>query len=621
MSPVAAHPGTTVPAHLNREVPAKGSLPADHDASEHNDASSTGSRPVSNHSVETNSTLAPLSPSRFAQSDQRRTRTAPSNVPSYDPSAAVQAGRELQNAVQPLLSERDSIFATHYTGGDVPVTSSKERKIEREEKEEESGHHQSNMAIPMPPQAFMSPQSAFSKDRPVSPVSPYSPQDESPTLPRRPVSRTGLPLQYQRRSLYDLHDMDATLIDQEVAEEDVPTPRDARSPAPYTPDPTHKQGMVAFADDVEGNSERQQYRSWRAGKAKLEGLTIAQSQRRPSKADLGEDQIIGAQLPTLEAPAVNVRSRKASHYLGLFKENGESSRQQHVTHKLQSLLNQKEKPAETTIDQAPSASQNDMEDKEGDETQRMPLDLLDEIRNHHHLAPGKARRISYPKAASGYDGERLGHQDRGLKAVEDEDSEREHISSATYFPHQGVALGDSPTDESQQAARKARAQAVLAKEKQAKVLDGDMDVTITEDTGDHANGNLSLCRESSNRSVESQAKSTHASEQFASDSEYESGYSTSGSVSQASEDEETTPTATPTAKSAMAQAKRKHSQAQPSEVVDAVELKPFSHQVGGHTTMYRFSRRAVCKQLNSKENMFYETIEKFHPELLGFMPR
>jgi inositol-hexakisphosphate kinase len=55
--------------------------------------------------------------------------------------------------------------------------------------------------------------------------------------------------------------------------------------------------------------------------------------------------------------------------------------------------------------------------------------------------------------------------------------------------------------------------------------------------------------------------------------------------------------------------------------MDAVELKPFSHQVGGHTTMYRFSRRAVCKQLNSKENMFYETIEKCHPELLGFMPR
>jgi len=29
----------------------------------------------------------------------------------------------------------------------------------------------------------------------------------------------------------------------------------------------------------------------------------------------------------------------------------------------------------------------------------------------------------------------------------------------------------------------------------------------------------------------------------------------------------------------------------------------------------------VCKQLNSKENMFYETIEKKHPELLGFMPK
>jgi hypothetical protein len=141
---------------------------------------------------------------------------------------------------------------------------------------------------------------------------------------------------------------------------------------------------------------------------------------------------------------------------------------------------------------------------------------------------------------------------------------------------------------------------------------------VLEDTAD---GPLSLCRESSNHSIDSHAKSTASTDNIQSDSEYESGYSTSGSISQASEDEDTTPTATPTAKSAMAQAKRKHSHAQPLEAMDAVELKPFSHQVGGHTTMYRFSRRAVCKQLNSKENMFYETIEKSHPELLGFMPR
>lgn len=426
-----------------------------------------------------------------------------------------------------------------------------------------------------------------------------------------------MPPQYQRRSLYDMHDLDATLADTEVLEEDgIPTPRESRSPEPLTPNRTSKQGKIAFANDVEDSAERQQYRSWRSGKAKLDGLTIAQSQRRQSKAELGDDQIIDAQLPPPDAPAVNVRSRKASHYLGLFKENEGSSRQKHVTHTLQDLLNQKSQPDNDKTDLPTSGSQEQPHEKRAEEMQRLPLDLLDEIRNHHHLAPGKAQKISYPKAVPGHDGERLGHQDRSRKATDEEDSDREHISSATYFPHQGVALGDSPTDESQQAARKARAQSVLSKDRQQPVVHEAQIMAPSEDTIDH-----SLCREQSNHSAESHASSIQMSDQMLSDSEYESGYSTSGSVSQASEDEDTTPTATPTVKSAMAQARRKHLHAQPPEAVDAVELKPFSHQVGGHTTMYRFSRRAVCKQLNSKENMFYETIEKHHPELLGFMPR
>ncbi|EPS40364.1 hypothetical protein H072_5790 [Dactylellina haptotyla CBS 200.50] len=53
----------------------------------------------------------------------------------------------------------------------------------------------------------------------------------------------------------------------------------------------------------------------------------------------------------------------------------------------------------------------------------------------------------------------------------------------------------------------------------------------------------------------------------------------------------------------------------------AVELKPYNHQVGGHTALYRFSRKAVCKSLNNRENEFYEAIEGTHEELLQFMPR
>ncbi|KAL9052853.1 MAG: hypothetical protein Q9162_005152 [Coniocarpon cinnabarinum] len=55
--------------------------------------------------------------------------------------------------------------------------------------------------------------------------------------------------------------------------------------------------------------------------------------------------------------------------------------------------------------------------------------------------------------------------------------------------------------------------------------------------------------------------------------------------------------------------------------IQAITLEPYSHQVGGHTSIYRFNRKAICKELNNKENRFYETIELYHPELLQFMPK
>lgn len=53
----------------------------------------------------------------------------------------------------------------------------------------------------------------------------------------------------------------------------------------------------------------------------------------------------------------------------------------------------------------------------------------------------------------------------------------------------------------------------------------------------------------------------------------------------------------------------------------AVELTPFKHKVGGHTAIFRFSKRAVCKALVNRENIWYEAIELRHFELLKFMPK
>ena len=58
-----------------------------------------------------------------------------------------------------------------------------------------------------------------------------------------------------------------------------------------------------------------------------------------------------------------------------------------------------------------------------------------------------------------------------------------------------------------------------------------------------------------------------------------------------------------------------------SQPLEAIELIPYNHQVGGHTPLWRFSKRAVCKKLNNRENEFYETVEHFHRDLLSFLPR
>ncbi|CAI2175683.1 5447_t:CDS:2 [Funneliformis geosporum] len=61
----------------------------------------------------------------------------------------------------------------------------------------------------------------------------------------------------------------------------------------------------------------------------------------------------------------------------------------------------------------------------------------------------------------------------------------------------------------------------------------------------------------------------------------------------------------------------------PSSIVTDyfIRLMPFANQVGGHTSFFRFSKKAVCKPLVPREHQFYEILEKLHPDLLPFVPR
>ncbi|KAG8218834.1 hypothetical protein J3R82DRAFT_4512 [Butyriboletus roseoflavus] len=57
------------------------------------------------------------------------------------------------------------------------------------------------------------------------------------------------------------------------------------------------------------------------------------------------------------------------------------------------------------------------------------------------------------------------------------------------------------------------------------------------------------------------------------------------------------------------------------ESLPHIPLRPFRNQVGGHSAIYKFTKRAVCKPLVSRENQFYEAVERETPPLLGFIPR
>jgi len=54
-----------------------------------------------------------------------------------------------------------------------------------------------------------------------------------------------------------------------------------------------------------------------------------------------------------------------------------------------------------------------------------------------------------------------------------------------------------------------------------------------------------------------------------------------------------------------------------------VQLEPFVHQVGGHSTVLRYSDSTVCKMLIPREHQFYKTMplemKEFTPQYRGSM--
>jgi inositol-hexakisphosphate kinase len=284
----------------------------------------------------------------------------------------------------------------------------------------------------------------------------------------------------------------------------------------------------------------------------------------------------------------------------------------------------------------------------------LPLRLLEEIRNHgkaasdqREVAGSRSHRrdtlsqveaIQY-ELSSVSDGilARKIHKREPPAGEEDGDedeeyeSDKEQISSATYYPHQGRNLSDENEGEESKILRKSpNKEEFGATEIPEKIFFDAFQKEVIPETVQSA---ISLQSKSTIHTVQEDfqssqplsdlddlQKSGSAAESSVSDTDYESWDESNNSHSGARSDgkgpgDDDTPTATP-------KASRNHLEQHANDApLGSVELQPYKHQVGGHTKVFSFSKQAICKQLNNRENEFYEVIERNHPELLKFMPK
>lgn len=640
------------------------------------------------------------SPSRAESPSARQWATNPSSTLKRNTTAPVEnaarPGLSYTSYNTPQLSERDSIFATHYLPSDGEGANSPQfppagaaARYDAAKLNSQPGNASSSSFTPK----VLSYNNRVDDAHMEVDSHRIRPLHSAPLLPSHP------PLSFSPE------DTDVTLGENL----DIPAAGSRREKPPnhrksslhgvnanrgLYPSPSIEHSMVTSPDNrptvSPGSSSVQK------GQPSGESAQESKLERSSSRSRRGRvENSIEANINAAEPPAY-VRSRKSSHYLGLFKENTASSpdrkrrddrtaryedavdsfdheqeglfvdqRHYHDSHQEANTLEKPElqsaqgvsplslantpliKPA-TGDDSANTYLVDDAPHKP--ERKALPRSLLEEIRNFH-LTPGGARGASlsrsipaqFPDRGTGFlhglsplsDTAAPEHREGSAQPDEDED---EQISSAVYFPHERVTVSEEvdqvhsfeegPRDlqpdeqsplESSLNLKPERSTAPdepeanhvdisLRSKSDSRILHGDLQdrKTPIEELNDKSI-DLMFQRQTEYSTEDSEAVSAD-----------DSGMSTRDEESSVTDEAEVTPTATPTQRAHLPRARRKHGAVTP---VGAVELKPYRHQVGGHTTVFRFSRRAVCKQLNNRENEFYERIERRHPEMLMFLPR
>jgi hypothetical protein len=289
------------------------------------------------------------------------------------------------------------------------------------------------------------------------------------------------------------------------------------------------------------------------------------------------------------------------------------------------------------------------------EIRTLPPQLLAEIRRHHNLTPGATKGTSFSRSLPVTESERPKDEEAGLEAVsaqpspkyeagsdgdgaelspvksadEEDESGEEQISSALFVPHQSTRdspEGDSSVFESvpDHRAEDRRSLDVSNIQRWLEQYEVPSRDLTQKDSLSRVVPIPSPVRIKPPSSYEREIAPPWPGDVSSAEQEIldDSGYTTAGE--ELADDHEITPVGSLKPESYIPGGNNRHVSDElldPKRPLEAIELIPYRHQVGGHTTMWRFSKRAVCKQLSNRENEFYEKVERYHPQLLKFLPR
>ena len=219
-------------------------------------------------------------------------------------------------SLEPQLSERDSIFATHYS--DHATT--------------RAYHHQPQASyFPLPPTQSHSypehyPPMATSLAK--MPAHTFASQEMSGTLPPHDIfiysgSPTNRPATPQELAVRSSNTQLARISSRGLPEHLIALPpfsTPTASPTSRAATPTQPSAALPVASRAD-HEERQAYRSWRQGKAVYGGRVMGEGEAVDGKVAEIEKKI-EATLPRTENVA-NPRSRKASQYMRIFTQGNE----------------------------------------------------------------------------------------------------------------------------------------------------------------------------------------------------------------------------------------------------------------------------------------------------------